>query len=153
MWALTYALQEERAECVDYILQDGFPTTRMRFTYTEVVRGGHIECMQTLVRHRVPWDGSELKMAIVKKRADCLRFLLQNGCPALLDIVYPAVGRSDVTCLKILREFGMQWHDAILLAAHVIENYNVMQYVVENGCPNPQNRPVRRSPRHTGRRC
>lgn len=152
-WALMYALLEGQTECVDYILQDGYQESGWVITYTAAVRGGHIECLRTLRRHGVPWDGCELYQAILEKRPNCLRFLLENGClDAFPDISDGVTCQTNVECIKLLREFGMPWNNTFLIHAHNSGNYELIKYAVENGCPNPDNRPSRRSARLLERR-
>lgn len=149
---LSVALTEGNAECVDFILRDGFKTRGMKLTYSLAVLSGHIECAQVLLRHGVTWDGQELWTAIIIKCPDFLRFLLQHGCTERPTSVYVAAGEINVECVKVLRKFGMPWNELILIIAQTVDNYDLIHYAVENGCPNPMGIPARRSARLMERR-
>lgn len=149
---LARTLRRGSVECVDYILRDGFLGGAKQIaggTYTHAVANGHLDCARTLLRHGVPWDGNELVAAVTERRADCVRFLLENGCPLShpTTAMMMAVAQSDVACVALLRQYGMPWSGAMPMFAISFRNYDVLQYIIENGCPNPSKVGVRRSAR------
>jgi len=73
--------------------------------------------------------------------------LLENGCAVHPNRVKFAAGLRDVTCVRIPREYGMPWSDVTLLVASGMANNDVLNYAMENGCPNPTKIPVRRRAR------
>lgn len=145
--AITEALMHGHVECTDLILRSGFCIEQIELTYSRAILNGHLECVRTLLRHGVPWDGQEVMTAVFNKRAACLQFLLENGCTQFPPSIDMAVARSDVPCAKLLRRYGMPWVETIPAIASAIGNYDLLQYAIVNGCPNPGRYGVRRSAR------
>lgn len=142
----------ESTECLDYVLRNGLADFwSYGLTFTRAVVKGNLECMRIMLRHGVPWDGKELLASLMFYEVDCLRLLLENGCCMVGDeweTLENAVCKNDPECLELLRSHGMPLTANMYAKAYRVANNELLQYLVDNKCPNPNNVPTRKSPRY-----
>ena len=100
---------------------------------------GDLESLQYLQKNKCPWDARTTIAAVVHHHGDCLRYALDFKCARPHDLMTIAAEQGDMDSIKCLRNFGLLWSEDTVLAAIRGHNMNNLQYLVENGCPVPDN--------------
>ena len=97
-----------------------------------------------------PWDGGVIFGAINREvdqsfhreapSWDILRWAVENGCPMDAGACIAAVDRDDFELLKWLRSKGCPWNQHVANACRVRGRHRreMLDWVLENGCPPPE---------------
>ena len=100
---------------------------------------GDVESLQYLHKNKCPWDARTTTAAVLHNHCACLRYALDLNCARTHDLMSIAAEQGDIESIKCLRTFGLLWLEDTVLAAIRGHNMNNLQYLVENGCPVPEN--------------
>lgn len=116
------------------------------------VLGGHLDCFVYAHEHGCPWntstEESEMPLnelcysnictiAVVNDEVECLKYAHSQGVPfirSLLGVIY-VHQNSNTLCFEYAREQGAAWTSGLYERAIVKNNFTLLQYLCDNGCP------------------
>ena len=110
--ALEYASSNGEADCVRFILHQHAhvfaPESPERRAWrtdelaANAIAGGHLDCAQLMGRLR-PWRARTLCIAAAHRHIECMRYLLETGCPVEMpDALESALRGGSVDCVQLI---------------------------------------------------
>jgi hypothetical protein len=72
---------------------------------------------------------------VCSNQVECLKFLVENGCPWNEWACYWAAYYNFLDCLKYLHESGCHWNEETCFTAFDHNNKECLKYLIDNECP------------------
>eukprot|EP00051_Salpingoeca_urceolata_P011173 m.137988 g.137988 ORF g.137988 m.137988 type:complete len:339 (-) comp17014_c0_seq2:145-1161(-) len=95
---------------------------------------GHIEAVQWLHDHDVPWNEYDLRAAAQRGHLDVVRWMHDQGCPWTADIAQAAASGGFLDVLKYLREQGCVLDSKTVAMAACGRNTDTIKWLRSVGC-------------------
>nr|UDO47518.1 ankyrin repeat [Pandoravirus massiliensis] len=102
---------------------------------TIAARAGRLDLVQLLDAQGHHPDGMTLTSAIWERHDDCIKWLIERGCPIESDTLLAAACTGRVDLMRQLRESGCPWHPCAYTDAAAEGHVECLAYMDANGFP------------------
>ena len=123
-------------DCLKYALSNDCPRPKGAECFNCAAHFSQLEVMKYLRSQGFEFKSETLAHAVhLAKNLDCVRYLLEIGCPLSADALFNAACTGNLACLQYLWERGCPWDNDTAYNAAYYGQLACVMYLHKQGCP------------------
>ena len=129
------AARNGHLDCISFAFEQNCPFESSA-PCTAAAAGAHLLCLAYLHSHGCAWDEEAFSAAVRADAVECLRYLLEEDCPANESFVCEeAAAAGSGGSLRLLHEQGFPWNASTPAAAVQAGSQPCLLYAIQEDCP------------------
>eukprot|EP01032_Pedospumella_encystans_P024046 gene24046-27205_t len=134
-WEESFTVSAANAGNIDlfrFLVENGCPCSSTRCAH-KVAAMGSLESLVLISKLGLPWDSHTCDAAADEGHVECLKFLMENGCPVRYDNIC-ASAAANMSCLTYAHEHGGKLTVLAAIKAAHAGALDCLQYLHAHGC-------------------